>query len=320
MKFNDDNLMLFDLDNYLDYGTYDTIDTGLDYSTQFVDFGCNELDQFSSLNTMKSSLIDEIDLFTDCHSTNEPDFSAAEFCEFTDSLFNSNLTNLTSSSSFNSSPSSFNNTSSNAPLNASSVSFNSCSANLTNESKSQSNLMETTSCSVVQDVKPDKRDVRKKLLDLTQRKLTNTLCYDNKLRNQVLLKSALKNVCTIDEDNLLGTKLERPDKVERSDDFKQTKACRAKYDQDDLYKNGEQGNLFAIATPRKRNFKSNSANLLNEKEILEEKNKIKKQKLCHLDDSEDYFIDGNSFNYNDELALNNLANCFIKLKTQHSHD
>ena len=296
MKFNDDSLMLFDLDNNnLDYDNYETINNN--YTNQFVEFTCDDLDQFSNLNTIKTctSLIDEIDLF----DTNETDINAEldnEFYDFTDTLFASNNSSLNFNSTINTSISSSISSSINASL-------NSLINNQTNETNSPI------------EINQDKRDVKKNLLDnlvnLTQRKLSHTLCFDNKLRKEVLLKSALKNashisknVNLINEDNLLGTKskLDFSEKQDRYDgEFKQTKEL----DQLSNDKFKEQDLIKSSLMPRKRNFKSNSSNLLSDKEMLEEKTKIKKQKLSHLHD----------LNENNE-ELNNLANCFIKLKTR----
>lgn len=344
MKFNDDSLMLFDLDNTcLDYGGYDTIDS--DYSTQFVDFACEELEQFSNLNTIKSSctLIDEIDLFGNAPTPVEADFSA-EFCDFTDSLFgstsnlNSNLSNNLSNHHNSSSPSQ------SSPLIASPLSSASPGGSPVDRSSDasfdfHSSFSGPASSAIETANRQDKREVKKKLLDLTQRKLTHTLCFDSKLRNQVLLKSALKSVNSLDEDNLLGTE-RRLDGGDKFDSFadkasKQDK-CADRMDafgkQEGLEKplvklerlptgKAPADDLMCSPSPRKRNFKSNSLALFNDQEMFEER--TKKQKLSHSlhdDRPEECFIDENTFNYNDDQALSNLANCFIKLRTQHSHD
>lgn len=278
MKYNDDSLMLFDFESGIDYGAFDTIDNSLNYSSSYVDFTCNDLDQFP--NPIKSySFVDELeDIFA---PNDQPNFTA-NFEDFTDSLFNSN--SFSSFNNDNSSASNFNN-----PFNVT--------------DKIENNLIEPNN--------QNKREVKKKLVDLTQRKLS-TLCFDNKLRNQVLLKSALKSANSINEDNLLGTK-SKLDKVDTKTVKQDLKIEKPSREQDDK----EMDKI--CSSPRKRNFKNNSFSLLNEKDVFEEKKNTKKQKLCHLDDVElNKFLDENSFNYNDELTLNNLANSFIKLKTQHA--
>lgn len=348
MKFNDDSLM-FDLDSScLDYGGYDTIDSS--YSNPFVcDFVCEELEPFSNLNTIKAcTLIDEIDLFGNAAAAaNEAEFST-EFCDFTDSLFgsNSNLNfsnnlsnhNSSSSSSLSQSSSLTGSVLSNSSPGGSSADRRSNDASSFNFHSLSSN---GPACGAIEaNSGQDKREVKKKLLDLTQRKLTHTLCFDSKLRNQVLLKSALKSVNSIDEDNLLGigSKPARTDKLdnfldkannkpEKSDKMEEFDEKPDSFDKQELAGREKltrleklQDDLMRSPSPRKRNFKSNSLSPFNDQEMFEER--VKKQKLSHLLDTglDECFIDENSYNYNDDLTLNNLANCFIKLRTQHSHD
>lgn len=355
MKFNDDSLMLFDLDNScLDYGAYDTIDS--DYSNQFVDFACEDLEhQFSSLNTIKTcTLIDEIDLFSNAAAAgDEADFSA-EFCDFTDSLFGSN-SNLNLSNNLSNHHNSSSSPSQSSPLTASPLSNaspgdlpadrSSDASSFDFHSSFSSSSRSPASSAIEAANRQDKREVKKKLLDLTQRKLTHTLCFDSKLRNQVLLKSALKSVNSLDEDNLLGTerrldsgdkfdsfadKSSKQDKSDKMDEFagnkqdafgKQEVLGREKLIKLERLQQGKQpaDDLMCSPSPRKRNFKSNSLQLFNDQEMMFEE-RTKKQKLSHLhsDGPEECFIDENTFN--DDLALSNLANCFIKLRTQHSHD
>ena len=315
MKFNDDSLM-FDLDSScLDCLDYDTIDSN--YSNPFVDFVCEDLEPFSN-NIKACTLIDEIDLFSNANTANRAEFGT-EFCDITDSLFvpSSNLNFTSNLSNHNSSSSGQSSSLTGSPL------------SLSSDRSSDSFDFHSLSipvCSTIESLNQDKREMKKKLLDLTQRKLTHTLCFDSKLRNQVLLKSALKSVNQIDDDNLLGTeglrrdkfdsrmdKSNKQDKSDKMDDGKQEareKLEKLSKDQDDLMRS---------PSPRKRNFKSNTPSLFNDQEMFEER--AKKQKLSHLHGvPEECFIDENSFNNNDDLTLNNLANCFIKLRTQHTHD
>ena len=351
MKFNDDSLM-FDLDSScLDHGGYDTIDNS--YPNQFVDFVCEDLEQFSNLNTIKTcTLIDEIDLFGGTTVASDVDFGA-EFCDFTDSLFGSN-SNLNFSSNPTNNLSNHNSSSSpsqSSPL-ATSLLSNSSPAGSDRSSDASpfdfhSFSGNSQACNEIEANSEDKREVKKKLLnrllDLTQRKLTHTLCFDSKLRNQVLLKSALKSVNSIDEDNLLGTERNNNDRFDSFMDKPNYKPDKQSDKMDDgkpdsfgkpellgrekqankpekLQQGKDQDELTRSPSPRKRNFKSNSLNLFNDQEMFEER--TKKQKLSHLHDDgpEECFIDENSYNYNDDLTLNNLANRFIKLRTQHSHD